>query len=80
MIFDTENARPTKYKEKFYFYIEMMWDGLKFFAYSESHLDRFKGKKFHWTNKFKTKRFLLYNLFAFILILGIIFHSVDKLG
>jgi hypothetical protein len=52
-------------------YIFLLWDGLGFFGFDDNKLERLKGKKPKWYDKFSNKRWVVARL-----ILSIVFINV----
>jgi hypothetical protein len=53
-------------------YLYLLWDGLGFYGFDDNKLDRLKGVKPRWYDKFTNKRWLVANLVVGILIVYIL--------
>ena len=48
-------------------YLYLIWDGMVFFGHDDNKLQRLRGIKPHWYDRFLNKRWLIFNLtFVFI--------------
>ena len=58
----------------------MLWDGLVFFGFDDTKLERLNGKKPELIDKFKSTKWLLKTTILAILIVAVIMSSLSKLG
>ena len=61
-------------------YLFLMWDGLGFFGFSDIKLERLKGIKPHWYDRFKIKRWVLMNIIILLLYIYILIGVFNTLG
>jgi hypothetical protein len=72
-----ENYSVCKIIENYTF---LLWDGLGFFGFDDNKLDRLKGIPSKWYDRFKNKRWIIYNFLAVIVVVGIITNHLKELG
>ena len=53
-------------------FIYVLWDGLIFFGHDDNKLERLKGIPPRWFDRFKNRRWLLFNI-SFVVALTVIF-------
>ena len=58
----------------------LLWDGLGFFKFDDNKLERLKGIHVKWYDRFKNKRWIIFNFVAIILVVGIIVTHLNSLG
>ena len=60
---NVKNLALQKKKQTFWAFIQeyvlLLWDGLGFFGFDETKLDRLKGSKVDFLTKFKSKKWIL---------------------
>ena len=61
-------------------YSFLLWDGLGFFGFSDVKLNRLKGIKPRWFDRFTVKRWVVMNLIIFLLFAYILFQVFLTLG
>ena len=58
-------------------YTFLLWDGIGFFGFDDNKLNRLKGQSVKWSDRFKNKRWIIFNLMAFILITFILITHLN---
>ena len=53
-----------------------MWDGLGFFGFDQHKLDRLRGVKVKWYDRFKNQKWLVFNAVAAIIVLRILIPEI----
>lgn len=61
-------------------YLLMMWDGLAFFGFDDTKLDRLKGKEVEFKTKFKSYKWVIQNTLIVSFMLTILISQVSLLG
>ena len=58
----------------------MMWDGLGFFGFDDTKLDRLEGKKLDFLTKFTSTRWTIINIFTMALVIAVLILECRKYG
>ena len=58
----------------------MWWDGLKFFTFDDTKLQRLNGSTPHFTDKFKNKKWIITNLIGITIALYILISYAKMMG
>jgi hypothetical protein len=74
-----EADKPTN-SEIFSQYMLMIWDGLGFFGFSDTKLDRFKGEKVTWYTPLKSWRSTPLAIIGLTVMIYIIVNESRNLG
>ena len=61
-------------------YIFLLWDGVGFFGFDDNKLERLKGKKPKWYDRFSNKRWLAANLVVILAMLQVLGDQYHILG
>ena len=61
-------------------YLLIMWDGMGFFGCDDTKLDRLKGEKVEFRTKFKSKKWVTYNLTLLTIVVYVLNQELSKLG
>ena len=63
------------YKDYLTTYIFLLWDGLGFFGFDDNKLERLKGRKPKWHDKFSNKRWITAQLIFISVIVSVLYHQ-----
>ena len=72
--------RCSNFCDLFLTYIYLMWDGLVFFGYDDNKLQRLKGIKPRWYDRFLNKRWLFFNMTFAIILSIVLMTQLQTLG
>ena len=61
-------------------YIFLLWDGTGFFGFDDNKLERLKGKKPRWYDRFSNKRWLATNVIVGLAIIYVLSGQYELLG
>jgi hypothetical protein len=86
----TEPPSPTFLKEnketdepfslKLYEYCLMLWDGLGFFGFDDTKLERLRGAPVTFFSKFSSIKWTIFTIIAWVVIITVIFTELGSLG
>ena len=61
-------------------YIYLLWDGLGFFGFNDTKLNRLKGIKPRWYDRFLSKRWVAFNITSLVLVTYVLIEQLKILG
>ena len=61
-------------------FIFIMWDGLGFFGFDDVKLNRLRGIPPKWYDRFRNKRWILYNITVVVLVIYLFASQLGKIG
>ena len=73
-------SNTNKCCDYFQSYIYLLWDGLGFFGFSDTKLNRLKGIKPRWYDRFLSKRWVAFNITSLVLVTYVLIEQLKILG
>ena len=79
-VFDCEHDHRTPLSTRIKMIIFLIWDGLGFFGFDDNKLQRLRGIPVRWNDRFKNKRWMLYQSVGLFIIFAILVNEFRKIG
>jgi hypothetical protein len=67
-------------KQLLYEYSLLLWDGLGFFGFDDTKLDRLNGKPVTFTSKFSSYKWIVMTVTAWVVVLAVLLTELGSLG
>jgi hypothetical protein len=76
----SEQTPEESMKVKLYEYNLMLWDGLGFFGFDDTKLERLRGAPVTFFSKFSSIKWTVFTIVAWVVIITVIFSELGSLG